>query len=273
MSLKMVVTDLDGTLLRDDKTIDPRELDTFHNLGRKGIIRVAATGRNLFSISKVIPTDFPFDYVVFSTGSGIMDFRTREILLSNGLTKEQAKKVARLFISENLDFTVHFPIPENHCFQYFQVNPENIGFNAYREYYHEFCSPLTPGFDFSDNTCQLLTIMESDITRFNRIKSQLGGFKVIRTTSPIDHSMMWMEVFPENVSKGHAIEWLCQKLYIDKQHVLAIGNDFNDIDVLDLVGHARLVENGHPELKDRYQIVPSNNSNGVSAAIEYFIKF
>jgi hypothetical protein len=270
MTVKMVVTDLDGTLLRDDKSIDSIERTTFENLGKKGVVRVAATGRSLYSISKVIPDDFPFDYVVFSTGSGIINFKTRQIMNSNGLTAQQTEKVAHLFKNENLDFTVHFPIPENHCFNYFQQNPDNVGFNSYREFYKEFCQPINFSKPFVDNTCQLLTIMNLDIERFNGIKSKLNGYKVIRTTSPIDHSMMWMEVFPENVSKGHAIHWLCEYLGIEKESVLAIGNDFNDIDVLDYVGHARLVENSHPELKERYPLVSSNNENGVSKAIQLF---
>ena len=54
MTIKMVVTDLDGTLLRDDKSIGYTDRNAFEKLGEK-IIRVAATGRSLYSISKVIP--------------------------------------------------------------------------------------------------------------------------------------------------------------------------------------------------------------------------
>ncbi len=76
MSIKMVVTDLDGTLLRNDKTISDEAWKSFHILGEKKIIRVAATGRNMFSLRKVIPSDFPFDFIVFSTGSPCCHFIT-----------------------------------------------------------------------------------------------------------------------------------------------------------------------------------------------------
>lgn len=267
----MVVTDLDGTLLRDDKSIDYTDRNTFECLGKKGVIRVAATGRSLYSISKVISKDFPFDYIVFSTGSGIIDFKSNKLLTSNGLTVNQAEKVVKLFRQEKLDFTLHFPIPENHKFYYHQVNSDNLEFTNYCEFYRDHCVPADFSEPIFENACQLLSIMEDDIDRFNSVKSKLTDFKVIRTTSPIEHTMIWMEVFPPNVSKGDAVHWLCSKLNISSEQVLAIGNDYNDVDFLDYAGHARLVENGHPELRERYHIVPSNNSNGVSKAIQSLI--
>ncbi len=271
MTIKMVVTDLDGTLLRDDKTIDLTDRMTFENLGKKSIVRVAATGRSLFSISRVVPKDFPFDYVVFSTGSGIIDFKNKKILTSNGLSINQTKKVIKLFKQEKLDFTVHFPIPENHKFYYHQENHNNYGFAHYREFYKDYCMPLDFSAPIFDNACQLLSIFDNDVDRFNSIKVKLSGYKVIRTTSPIDCTMIWMEVFPPNVSKGDTVHWLCRKLKITNDEILAIGNDFNDIDILDFAGHARLVENGHPELKNRYSVVPSNNLNGVTRAVKSLI--
>ena len=51
-------------------------------LGRRGRLRVIATGRNLFSARKVLPPDFPVDYVLFSSGAGIMDWPAQRLLRS-----------------------------------------------------------------------------------------------------------------------------------------------------------------------------------------------
>lgn len=272
MSVKMVVTDLDGTLLRDDKSIAPQEFQTFEKLGELGVIRVAATGRSLHSVRAVIPPNFPFDFIVFSTGSGVFDCKTETILHENTLNTNQIKYVMQIFTAENLDFTIHFPIPENHCFFYQQPNLNNIGFNAYKAFYGKYAHQITDKNPPINKACQLLAIMDFDLERFSRISSHLIDYKVIRTTSPIDHTMIWMEVFPKNVSKGDAVHWLCNRVNIHKSEILAIGNDFNDIDVLDYAGHARLVENGHPELHHRYQLVASNNANGVTKAIKELIE-
>ena len=72
-SIKIVFTDLDGTLLNSDQHPGRRDLEMLHRLGEQGIVRVIVTGRNLFSLSKVLGDDFPVDYVIFSTGAGILD--------------------------------------------------------------------------------------------------------------------------------------------------------------------------------------------------------
>lgn len=271
MTIKMVVTDLDGTLLRDDKTISNADRTVFEKLGQKGIVRVAATGRSLFSVANVIPDDFPFDYVVFSTGGGVLDYKTRKILKSNGLTSTQVSKAVKLFRQHKLDFSVHFPIPDNHKFRYHLENVNNKGFNEYCKFYEGYCAPIDFSSPAIDNAGQLLSIIEHDIDRFNLIKADLTDYKVIRTTSPIDSNMLWIEVFPKGVSKGDAIHWICQRLEIDKDEIIAIGNDYNDIDILDYAGYPRIVANGHSDLKENYQVVPSNNANGVSKAISALI--
>ena len=71
--IKMVVTDLDGTLLQTDHTISPEDTETLIELGCLDVCRVAATGRNLFKVRQVLTPETPFDYVIFSSSAGIMD--------------------------------------------------------------------------------------------------------------------------------------------------------------------------------------------------------
>ena len=76
----MVVTDLDGTLLNDRRKVSREEYSTLLELGRREIPRVIATGRSLFSVSKVLPDDFPVDYLIFSSGAGCLEWKKRELL-------------------------------------------------------------------------------------------------------------------------------------------------------------------------------------------------
>ena len=65
--LKMVVTDLDGTLLQNDHSISKEDLETLLLLGELGICRVAATGRNLYKVRLALKPADPFDYVICSS--------------------------------------------------------------------------------------------------------------------------------------------------------------------------------------------------------------
>lgn len=271
MILKMVVTDLDGTLLRDDKTVCETDRATFQWLGEKNVVRVAATGRSLYSVAKVIPDDFPFDYIVFSTGSGVFDIKQQKIIVSYGLKNQDIQKITQVLFKADIDFTIHKPIPENHCFLYFARINEHPGFKAYRDFYQQYATPIDLNKPLPEEACQFLSIMDKDLEKFEQLKNQLSNYKVIRTTSPIDHQTLWLEIFPAQVSKGDAVAWLCQRLGIHRNEVLAIGNDFNDIDVLDFAGNSRIVANAHEELRHRYPLVANNNQNGVTHAIMEFL--
>jgi hydroxymethylpyrimidine pyrophosphatase-like HAD family hydrolase len=102
----------------------------------------------------------------------------------------------------------------------------------------------------------------------DQIKVNLNDFNVIKTTSPFDGQTMWIEIFPLCVSKGKSAAWLAQTLGIDRKHTVAVGNDYNDEDLLEWTGNAFVVENGPDDLKQRFSVVSSNNNDGVSDAIK-----
>ncbi len=78
--VRMVITDLDGTLLQKDHTISQGDIGTLEKLGKLGVCRVAATGRNLYKVRQVLFENSPFDYVILSSGAGIMDWKTQKLI-------------------------------------------------------------------------------------------------------------------------------------------------------------------------------------------------
>ena len=117
---KMIITDLDGTLLQDDQKVGEKDYQSLVELGQQGYIRVIATGRSPFSFSRVIADDFPIDYLVFSSGTGVMNWKNKEILISYSLTEEKVRELACMFKEVEVDFKVLAPIPDNHFYVYYQ---------------------------------------------------------------------------------------------------------------------------------------------------------
>jgi hydroxymethylpyrimidine pyrophosphatase-like HAD family hydrolase len=77
-----------------------------------------------------------------------------------------------------------------------------------------------------------------------------------------------MEVFPNDVSKAYGISWLCSNVVnCDISDVISIGNDFNDLDMLELTPNAYVVSNAPNELKQRFKVVLSNEESGFSSAV------
>jgi len=269
---KIVFTDLDGTLLRHDYTISGEDLAVLKELGKMNIIRVLATGRSLFSLNGIFENDFPhFDYIIFSCGVGIMDWDTKKILCSHFLLKHEIQRVREALELHNIDYMVHKPVPDNHKFHYQKISTENHDFDRRFSFYKDCGTPLPEEGNAIEKASQVLAVISEDVEKFEVIKKLLPDLKVIRTTSPIDHKSLWIEIFPKSVSKGHAAEWLCTHLDISREETFSIGNDYNDIDLLDWTAHSYVVENAPDELRNRFKTTASNQCNGFSKVIKEII--
>ena len=260
--IKMIITDLDGTLLRDDQKVSRQDYDSLLYLGRKGFIRVIATGRSPFSFSRVIPDDFPIDYLVFSSGAGVMDWKSREILISRSLNEGKVKELALIFRNLEVNFKVLAPIPDNHRYVYYQNGKAHPDFLKRMEYYRGFEEEICFNPPNFAEASQFLVILPDDPGRYNELRELCRGVKVVRATSPIDHKSIWMEIFHPDVSKAEGVNYLCNKLGILREETSAVGNDYNDLDLLAFTGKSYLVRNAAPELLPLYPAVNSNNEDG-----------
>lgn len=95
----------------------------------------------------------------------------------------------------------------------------------------------------------------------------LPGFQVIRTTSPLDGASTWIEIFPRGVNKAAAASWLWRAARESALARVAVGNDYNDLDLLDWAEHAFVVGNAPAELRARYATVATNDQAGFSEAV------
>jgi len=270
MKVEMVVTDLDGTLLNRKSEFNSDDVKTLNKLKKQGIIRVIATGRSLYSLKKVVPENFPVDYILFSSGAGIIDWRKKKIIFKKYLKEQIVKLVAENLVENNVNFMVHKLIPENHKFFYYRSSKTNPDFERRIKHYKEFAEKLKPEKIRYQDSSQIIAIFnnnEQGKIRFNQVKSELDFLKVIKTTSPLDYKSLWMEIFPQNVSKGHGVEWLCEYIDIDIAKTLGVGNDYNDLDLLEFTYHSFVVDNAPRDLKNKYMSCKSNRECGFTDAI------
>lgn len=265
MNIKMVVTDLDGTLARSDSSICKVDIETLTKLGDLNVCRVIATGRSVFSARKVLDENFPIDYLVFSSGAGIMDWKNKEIIHAQHLTKEEVKGIAEVLLDHQVDFSIQDKIPNNHCYSYVLHNKKNEDFKRRLAIYEEFTRPLD--MKTIDEASQIIAILGENVAWFNTLSRMFDNVKVVRATSPLDGKTIWMEFFPQHVSKSYGINYLCQLLEIDKNQTVGIGNDYNDLDLLSYCAYSFVVNNAPEELKRKYPSVASNDMNGFTHLI------
>ncbi|MBT3207793.1 MAG: HAD family phosphatase [Bacteroidetes bacterium] len=269
--IKMVVTDLDGTLHNDKNKLSDTDFFTLKELNQRKIIRVVATGRSLFSFEKVCMPDFPIDFLIFSSGCGIYDWNNKNLISENHIPKQSVLLIANELKSQNLSFMIHSNIPENHKFCYYIGNDnKNSDFYNRIKLYDGHTKEIGDDFKEIGDACQFVAITEEIPQILSKVERYLSQFKVVRTTSPLDGKSMWIEIFPKKVSKGDAVLNLCKKLEFSTDFVLGIGNDYNDIDLLKTTGYSFVVENAPAVLKEKYIVTSSNNNSGFSEAVKHF---
>jgi HAD superfamily hydrolase (TIGR01484 family) len=270
----LFAVDLDGTLLNSDRTLAADDRIALQRLGAHGVVRVIATGRSLFSYNTVEMPEPPIDYVIFSTGAGVLDCRTGDIIRTAILESREVQRVSEFLKTLRLDFMIHYPIPDNHRFAYYCSNSGNRDFDHRLELYRRYAERLSSTANHFGPATQLLAVVPADDApaALDTIRRELDQFNVIQTTSPLDGQSTWIEIFPKTVSKSQTTAWLADKLMIEKRFIAAVGNDYNDLDLLEWTDNSYVVSNAPGDLKKRFPNVASNNSGGVAEAAKRWMK-
>jgi len=264
-NIKLVATDLDGTFLKDDRTISPKNLEALRLLGEKKIIRAVATGRNLKKVKEVLNEHVPFDYIVFSSGAGVFDWNLKRYIYTQNIVKKSSKKLLHYFIEKKLNFHAFYAAPENHKHWYYRGENFCEEFERYFSFNNAFASELDTENLPATELCQFLIIIPEDGKVFDEMKSDIEAvcpeIRVVRTSSPITAGYIWIEIFHKSVSKGNGIKQICKLHDINAKDTLGIGNDYNDFDLLDFTGRSFLTENAPAEIKEIYETAPSNEND------------
>ncbi|MBO68598.1 MAG: hypothetical protein CL398_09835 [Acidiferrobacteraceae bacterium] len=263
-----VFTDLDGTLLDATDTLPSKNREALHFLGEKKILRVVVTGRSLVSAKRVLDFHFPIDVLATSTGGEIFKF-PNHLLHSIVMSPEHVRRAAKLLKSLNLDFMVHSTISQERYIKWSRNTTQNRDFEERLRIYSQYQEPLSDDLDKLNAATQLLVICPNDHGGYIKklLEKRLFEYNIIRTTSPLDHHSIWYEIMPKEVSKSRAAIWICQHHGIAREKTLAIGNDFNDLDLLRWSNSSYVVGNSPSELRHEFSVVASNTNNGFADAV------
>ncbi|MBW1866566.1 MAG: HAD family phosphatase [Deltaproteobacteria bacterium] len=272
---RLFITDFDGTLLRSDRTLSGKDREAIRALADHDVTRAVATGRSLYSFMNSPGADLPVDYIIFSTGAGVAIHPAGNIVRKINLAPDAVEQAINFFMQSNFDFMVHHPVPDNHRLAYRRTDRYNSDFESRLAGYEKFSNPLvSKAAEGFGQAAQLLAVVPGDetATALSMVRKALPDFSIIHATSPMDGRFTWLELFHPEVSKSQTAAWLASELKISAEETMAIGNDFNDLDLLEWSGSSFVVNNAPDDLKGRFQNVSSNNTCGVAEAIDMWLK-
>lgn len=271
----LFASDMDGTLVHGDGEFISKDIKALSLLGESGYLRVIATGRSPFSFDRLMKgRKLPVDYLVLSNGAGIQNYQSGEFFRENFVNAGEIKKIADYLVSIEVDFCIQDVFPENHRFVYHQTGGENEDLRHRIELYSEHCREMEKKEKSSDSSQVVVIIPPGNTTgKLEQIRQKLdGSYSVIRTTSPLDGKSLWVEIFAKGVSKSTGAAHLAAMHGISVTDTAAIGNDYNDYDLLEWVENAYVVPHSPPSLLSHYRPVSYNGGTGVAEAIKIWLK-
>jgi Cof subfamily protein (haloacid dehalogenase superfamily) len=261
--IKLIVTDLDGTLLNSNHEISPRTEEALREAMRRGIPLVLATGKTRTSALHIIKHLGLDTHGVYLQGlivySGKGDVLYQKTLDPNPahIAIEAAlhgKYPSVIYSGARILTDVKSPYTDI-LTRYHEPQPEPVG-------------PLRAMLD--QVPIHKLTFIDepSRITALrNELTPQIG-----QTTTLVQALDTMLEVLPPNSSKGEGLQHLLEIINMPPENILALGDGENDIGMVQLAGIGVAMGNAKPELqKAADYITASNDEDGVAEAIERFV--
>lgn len=209
--------------------------------------------------------------VLKATGTG--RYLQQQLLFTVQMQASEIYPLLRALRHEGLDFMVHGPIPDNHYFCYHLHKAENSDFNRRLHLYADFASPWVDE-KLPWEVVTEIVVIEPEHTAescFAWLSENCPRHQIIRATSPLDHRSGWLEIFPAHISKAQTSAWLLERHALCAADALAIGNDYNDLEMLTWAGTARVVANAPESLRQRFPVVSSHCQDGVADAVSQWL--
>lgn len=273
MNYKLFVADMDGTLLNDNKELSAKNIQTIKKLQDFGIKFAVATGRHdsmIKSYLKHLDLDVP---VISCNGAIVREPFSDQVFLSQALPKQQSLHVIDICKERLASF---------HIYGHESIFGENL--NHKMLYYHNLNKTL-PSDEQTKleiaSDCKDIVLNNSEpLYKFLIICDRRKDmFDIIEHISKIEgltvcQSMpMLCDVMKEGISKAYALQKLSESLGIKRKEIVAIGDQYNDIDLIEYAGLGIAVANAEDALKEKADMVTiaNNNEDAVSEAIESFL--
>lgn len=270
MSIRLIAFDLDGTLLKNDKTVSERNTAALQRAAKRGIYLVPSTGRTYAGLPKQVK-QLPFvRYIIAINGAEVYDAAQERILYRGELTREESEGI--FAYGKELDAICG-------CYQSGKGWMEEAELYKVAEYTQnsrqaemmkEVYRPLRnlPEQIFSiEPTIQKIQYYFRDIPeRDRRLAKMKEKFSELEISTSLPNNI---EINSARANKGLGLEVLCRHLGIKTEECMAFGDGTNDLALLRAAGRGIAMANAAPEVlaAAAYHTL-SNEEDGVAAAIE-----
>lgn len=273
MEYKMIGLDLDGTLLKDDKSIDAKAKEYLETLSANGVHIVPITGRPLSGVPDCVRSIKGVDYIISNNGSKTVLNSTNETLFSLAMDNATSKRVIESVKQTGAIFEVflnHYGYCEKFVFDHYKEVYTGTVIGDYIFSSRKQVDNLLTLFDDKNAEADEVFIICKDNDDREIIKAQTDKISGIQYCMLADR---FLEITKKGTDKGTALEMLCNHLKIKLDKVIAFGDGENDLQFLNKAGTAVAMGNATDNVKAQADIITdTNNNQGVLKALKDLIR-
>ena len=272
-NIKLVASDLDGTLLNKNKEITPRLFDALEKLDKLGIYFVPSTGRPFGTVPQAIK-ELPFlKYVITSNGATIFDATEQKNIIENYLTPEAVNAVIE--IAKELPVITEYFI-EGKAYIAKNVYDDLTPFDLTESHVTYIKNSRTPVENFWEEMKKNNSILENinlvfkDMELRKEIWDRLKALGLASVTAATTKNI---EITSLYATKAKALEKLCEVLRFERENVLAMGDGDNDMPMIEFAGIGVAMANGEEHIKQAADIIADDcNDFGAAKILEQIIE-
>ena len=248
MSKKLIVFDIDGTLINDEHELLDETFAAIQTLKEAGHMVMCATGRSL-PIAEDVLTAARINHSILSNGA--VSFVNGEQIYGNALDKEALEKFVSLSHAKEIDLVFH-GLTETKI-KNKEIQPET---RLAMESFGENLPEVDKEFYKTNDVYQVVALLNEE--KMSVYNEKFPEFRFVRWHE------FGIDVLPKDGSKAETLKFVADKYGFKQEDIVAFGDGNNDMEMIEYAGVGIVMANGKPELKERADFVTlSNNEGGI----------
>ena len=277
MSIKLIVTDLDGTFMASDHITIPQEnIEAFKKAHEMGIKVAIASGRTKI-LADNVTEQLPFlDYLITSNGAVTYDLHTGQVVCSTLMSNADSVAIFNILKDYSLPYEIYF---DGDCFMdkesYALFDEDHIAPHIYNLLVN-FIKDVPSLEDLLNGKgiekLNILSLSGEERLELEEKISQNCNVAFASSFPIIKGKNGNLEMTHSDATKGFAIKGLCDALNIDGTNVMCFGDGENDCTMLEFAEYSFAMANGTDLVKTTAKYTTDTNDNGgVAKAINKYV--
>ena len=286
---KLVTVDLDGTMLTRRGIITEGTKNAIKNTMEKGIDVIIASGRPIDSIKTIAKEIGSKNYFIAGNGALIYDIKKDEVIYEKILDKKKVLEIAEICEKNNMTYNIYTQktmIADKLKYNVLYYYKENLNKKEELKTNITIVNNIKEYVEKSENEKFLkITICDESKLIFNSIIKKINAISGVKAmdvyhatrktikqgTEDVNIEYYYTEISLKDVDKWDAIKYLLNKLNINQNEIVSIGDNINDKEMIENAGLGVAMGQSMPEIKRIADYVTNDNENeGVKNVLEIY---